>query len=230
MARKWLEISPWHNEPQGAVKEPAAKPTGPESQLSSAHQKSSAKFLDLDDESAAGFQAELLSMEDIYRAAGIMNPRRGYSINKVVEMLRSPHIVGLSKEMKRAAMLMALEAAGVSIDQVRQDAKARQEALDSYATLQKKQVEAEWARRAEENIQIEADLVRVKAHYMARISRNLEGVAREKSTFENWLATKKQETENMSEAVELCVDLTAPGSATASLANAAAAGSPDKTV
>lgn len=142
--------------------------------------------------------------EDIYRAAGIMGPRRGYSVNKVVEMLRSPHIVSLAKEMKRAALLMALEAAGISLDQVQQDAKARQEALDSYESQQKKKVEAEWARKAEENLQIESDLVRVKAHYMARISRNLEGIAREKATFDNWLATKKQESDSMAEAVDLC--------------------------
>src|SRR5579863_4031679 len=86
------------------------------------------------------FQVELLSTEDIYRAAGIMNPRKGYSINKVVEMLRSDHIRGLSKEMKHAAILMALDAAGISLDQVQQDAKARQDALDSYEAGQKKQV------------------------------------------------------------------------------------------
>src|SRR4029077_14551028 len=56
----------------------------------------------------ANFQVELLSVEDIYRSAGIMNPRRGYSINKVVDMLNSEHIRGLPKEMKQAAVLMAL--------------------------------------------------------------------------------------------------------------------------
>jgi hypothetical protein len=153
-----------------------------------------------------------------------MNPRRGYSINKVVEMLRSPHIVGLSKEMKRAALLMALDAASISLDQLQVDAKARQEALDSYEAQQKKQIEAEWARKAEENVQIEADLVRVKAHYMARIRRNLDGVAREKSAFDTWLATKKQESESMAEAVELCVKPVVAEPAAPPVANAAAAG------
>jgi predicted YcjX-like family ATPase len=98
------------------------------------------------------FRVELLPMEDIYRAAGIMNPRRGYSINKVVEMVHSEHIRGLSKEMKQAAVLMALDAAGISLDQVQQDAKARHEVLDSYEAGQKKQIEAMWARKAEEVI------------------------------------------------------------------------------
>jgi len=54
-------------------------------------------------ESASGFQSELLPMEDIYRAAGITSPRRGYSIGKVVEMLRSEHLRGASRELRRAA-------------------------------------------------------------------------------------------------------------------------------
>ena len=74
------------------------------------------------DDRAANFQAELMCMEDIYRAAGIMSPRRGYSVTKVVEMLHSDHMRGLPKEMKRAAVLMALDAAGVSADEVLRDA------------------------------------------------------------------------------------------------------------
>ena len=118
---------------------------------------------------------ELSPIEDIYAVAGIANPRGGYSVNKVVDMLHSEHIRGLSTEMKRAAVLMALDAAGVTIGQIQQDAKTRQNALDAYEAEQRKQAEAEWARKAEENIQIQSDLERVKAQYMARIARNEEG-------------------------------------------------------
>jgi hypothetical protein len=108
-------------------------------------------------------------------------------------------------EMKQAAVLMALDAAGISLDQVQQDAKARQDALDSYEAAQKKQVEAMWARKAEEIIEIQAELESVKAHHLARISRSLEGVAREKATFNTWLTLKQQECQSMAEAVELCL-------------------------
>jgi hypothetical protein len=120
-------------------------------------------------------------------------------------MLQSEHIRAMSKEMKQAAVLMALDAAGIQMDQVRQDAKVRQEALDTYEAGQKKLVESVWARKAEEVVQIQAELESVKAHHLARINRNLEGVAREKSTFNNWLTLKQQETQKMAEAVELCL-------------------------
>jgi hypothetical protein len=64
------------------------------------------------DEMESSAQLELLTMEDIYRVAGIAGPRKGYSINKIVEMLHSDYLRGLSKEMKRASVLMALDAAG----------------------------------------------------------------------------------------------------------------------
>ncbi len=109
-----------------------------------------------------GIQSELLPVEDIYRAAGITSPRRGYSITKVVDMLRSEHMSGLSKEMRRAAVRMALDAAGVSVEEVLQDAKMRHEAIEAYAAEQRKHAEAQWARKAEENLQIRRNLNRLR--------------------------------------------------------------------
>jgi len=66
---------------------------------------------------------------------------------------------------------------------------------------------------------------------MARISRNLDGVAREKETFEGWMTLKRQECQSMAEAAELCVEPAVSESADALLptkrpgmASAAAAG------
>lgn len=209
MARKWFELTPRRNQPeelsvsgQGSSNDAGSgEKENPMSQLDTPMKKAPVQS----SREVPTFQVELSSMEDIYRAAGIMIPPKGYTIKKVVEMLNSEHIRGLSKDMKRAAVLMALDAAGVPIDQVQRDAKVRQDALDSFEAGQKKQVEAEWARKAEEIVQIQAELESVKAHYMARISRNLEGVAREKATFGSWQAIKQDETQSMSEAVELCL-------------------------
>ena len=130
--------------------------------------------------------------------------RKGYSINQIVEMLRSENLRGLSKEMKRASILVALDAAGISLEEVVEDAKARMEAIDSYEASQRTQFEAHLVRRAEENQQIMAELERVKATYADRLRRNLDGVAREKATFGNWLTLKPQEAANIAEALECC--------------------------
>ena len=216
MRRKWLEFTPWGNKedsPNGSNGRAPANVTapGPNNGASEKTKRTMEARPAMDkkdaaaDDRAANFRAELMCMEDIYRAAGIMSPRRGYSVTKVVEMLHSDHMRGLSKEMKRDAVLMALDAAGVSADEVLRDAKIRQDAIDAYEAEQRKQMEAEWARKAEENIQLQAELESVRAHYMERLKRNLDGVAREKSTFDNWLTLKQQEAQSMLEAVDLCL-------------------------
>jgi uncharacterized phage-associated protein len=123
---------------------------------------------------------------------------------------------------------MALDAAGIPIDEVLMDARARQNALDSYEAGQKKQVEAEWARKAEENVQIQAELERVKEQYAARISRHLNGVAQEKAAFSSWQATKQQEFQSMSEAAELCSKSTVFEPASSSLPEASMVASSTK--
>jgi hypothetical protein len=230
MARKWLELAPWQSK-QDSLSVNSAENDGAgenkNGRENSMQQAASfAKKEDRKSESVSGFQVDLLPMEDIYRAAGIMGTRKGYSVHKVVEMLNSDHIAGLAKEMRRAAVLMALQVADISLGQVQQDAKARQDALDCYEAEQTKLIEAEWARKAEENIRIEEELERVKEQYSARVNRNLEAVAREKAIFNRWRAMKQKEVQSISAAVDLCLKRDAPEpAATPPLtATAAAAG------
>lgn len=233
MKRKWLELAPWRHQQdvhivrsdEGSEASGGGNQNGKGRDASLAVKVSASKEKSpVDSREEGGFQVELLPMEEIYRAAGVLTPRRGYSVAKVVDMLQSEHLRGVSTEIKRAAVLVALEAAGVTIGQIQQDAKARREALDSYEKDQQKQVEAEWARKAEENTQIEAELERVKAQYMARVTRNLDGVAREKSAFDSWQTLKKQAAESMAEAAELCLMPAASEATSAPLAKAAALG------
>ncbi|HZW94845.1 MAG TPA: PilZ domain-containing protein [Candidatus Eremiobacteraceae bacterium] len=206
MGHKWFQLATWrdkkvdlspsHDEFGGTnEKESLMHPTTQSTESDSTH---SAREVPT-------FEIELLSTEDVYRAAGITSPRKGYGVNKVVEMLSSEYIRGLSQELKKAAVLMALDAAGVSVELVQRDAKARHDALDSYETEQKKQAEAEWARKAEAITKVQSELESIKAHYTARISRDMEALARDKARFSSWVTIKQQEAQSMSEAVELCM-------------------------
>ena len=196
MKSKLLELTRWHTNKE------TSNANGPAEDAAASASKED-KSLDPAQAVVPRLNIELLSTEDIYRSAGILN-LRGYGVHKVVEMLRNEHIRGLSNEMKRAAVLMALDAAGIAVDQVLRDAKARQEALDSYECDQREQVETGWSRKAEENRQIESELERIKEQYMARITRNQESMEREKATFNTWLTAKRQESRSIAEAAELC--------------------------
>ncbi len=155
-------------------------------------------------EGITGPQTDLLSYEDIYHAAGILSPCSGYGVHKVVEMLNSDRIRELSRDIKRASVLMALDAAGTSPDDLLQDATRRQQALNSYEAGQQKQLEEFEARKAQENARIQEEMERVSAHYAERIKQNHEQVVREKEALRNWQMAKQHESQRISEVIELC--------------------------
>lgn len=213
MQRKWSELIHRHNEKEKDEVTGSGNSNGkdePEHRAPQAVFPTKGAAADPAGARVESSPVRLVRVEDIYRTAGIVSPRSGYSISKVVEMLHSEHTRELSKDAKRSAVLIALDAAGVPIDDVLQDAKARHDALDSYEAEQRREVDAEWQRKAEENVQIQAELECVKAHYAARVGRNLDGVAREKAAFNSWLTMKKQESQSITEAVDLCVKSTIP--------------------
>ena len=202
MQTKWYQPASWRTQDarngrtNSAPKQTTAAPT--ESVTASR----------LSSTNASNFVAsdgELLPFEEIYRVAGIKGPRLGYSISKVIEMLHSEHIRNLPTETRRASLLMALEAAGVQVDEVLQDATLRQRAINSYEAIQRKHLEEYEARKAQDNCAIQAEMERVAAEYAARISSNLDEVAREKDSFRKWQIRKQHEAQNIADAVALCV-------------------------
>lgn len=141
------------------------------------------------------------SFDEIYRAAELPSPAHGYTILKVADMLQSEHIRGLPAEVRRSSVLLALEAAGVQISEVIQDAVRRDRALDAYeAVLQRSADELE-ARKTEENRKIETDLERLIAEHRARIQANSEEIAREKERFYGWRLQKQHEEKKIADAV-----------------------------
>ena len=153
--------------------------------------------------SSAGHH-EMLSYEDIYHAAGIMNPPSGYGIHKVLEMVNSERIRDLSKDVKRASVLMALDAAGASANDVLNDATLRQEALNRYEAGNKKRMEEFESAKAREIEQIEEEMERVRTHYAERIQRNRDLVAQEKEGLRNWQMAMQHELQRIAEVIELC--------------------------
>jgi hypothetical protein len=175
-----------HNDPS-SVKHPAAN----------ANSNSNGK-------GSATFQGDLLSLEDIYRAAGIMSLRLGYRVNTVTEMLNSDHIRGLPNEVKRAAVLMALETAGIPVEEVLADAAQRYDAINAYEAGQLKHVEEYELRKIEENDQIQAEIQRFTAQLADRMKQNLDEVVAVKNTFRQWQSLKQTEAQRISEATSLC--------------------------
>ena len=65
------------------------------------------------------------SFEEIYNAAEIHPPTHGYTIYKIADMLQSEHIRNLPADVKRSSILLALDAAGVKLQDIIEDAVRR---------------------------------------------------------------------------------------------------------
>lgn len=77
-----------------------------------------------------GDAPELESFRDIYSRAGL--PGDGFTVYKMLDIMNSPHLVGLEGPAIVASVKVALEASGVSVQTVIDDATYRAVALDAY--------------------------------------------------------------------------------------------------
>jgi hypothetical protein len=141
------------------------------------------------------------SFNEIYSAADIHPPAHGYTIIKIADMLQSEHIRNLPSEVKRSSILVALEAAGVKLQEVIEDAVRRDRALDTYERVLQKSVEELETRKSEENRRIEEEMERLLNEYRARIQANNDELAKEKERFFGWRLQKQQEEKKIADAV-----------------------------
>ena len=141
------------------------------------------------------------SFEEIYKAAEIPSPPQGYSILKVSQMLESEHIRNLPSDVKKSSVLVALEAAGVDIKEIIQDAVRRDRALDGYERVQQRAVQELESQKSRENSDIQAQIDKYLTEQRAKIQANNDAVAREKERFTGWRLKKQQEEKKIADAV-----------------------------
>ena len=82
----------------------------------------------------------------VYAEAGIELPLHGYGIDKVAEMLEGKRLQALSREVRATAVMAAIEAAGVPLRDVIQDAVKRDKALDAFEAAKGREIQELHAR------------------------------------------------------------------------------------
>jgi hypothetical protein len=96
--------------------------------------------------------ATVPDLATVYKEAGIESPLHGYGVDKLTDMLASPHLANASREVRSTAVQVALEAARVPLRDIIDDALLRAKALAAFEAdkafdLQASQMRAE--RRAQ---------------------------------------------------------------------------------
>jgi hypothetical protein len=150
---------------------------------------------------AMGPVANPQSFDEIYQAAEIATPAHGFTIFKIAEMLKSEHIRTLPVEIKRSSVLLALDAAGVKLQDIIQDAVRRDKALDTFEIVQQRSLDQLEARKADDNQKLQAEADRILTELRAKIQANNDEVARERERLQTWRLQKQQEERRIAEAV-----------------------------
>jgi hypothetical protein len=158
-----------------------------------------------EDQSASeGLPACFDSFEKIYQQAVSGMPQSAYSILKVAEMINSPYLAGMSTEFRRGSVMMALEAAGVHVTDILQDAMLRQQALERYEEAQQRKLREYESFKGDVNRKLQAEMDRIAAEYMGKIQSNIDEIARQQDAFRAWLKIKQTESNVLSSASAYC--------------------------
>lgn len=102
--------------------------------------------------------ASVVDFGAVYAEAGIELPLHGYGIDKVAEMLEGKRLATLTREVKATAVMAAIEAAGVPLRDVIQDAVRRDKALDAFEAAKGREIQELHARTETRTEQIKAEI------------------------------------------------------------------------
>jgi hypothetical protein len=79
-----------------------------------------------------GIPADVPDFATVYKGAGVQPPEHGYGVDRVGQMLNHKSLAGLDRSVKASAVLAALDAAGVRIQEAVHDAYLRYKALLAF--------------------------------------------------------------------------------------------------
>lgn len=147
------------------------------------------------------------TFEEIYRKSSFKSntTTAEWNILKVSEMLNSEHLRGLSAAARHSALMMALEASGVAVEDIMQDAVQRQRVLNDYEeTLLRRLQEIEGI-KIRDNERLAAEMESVCAQFQARIAACVQDIERERQNFREWQEIREVEQRRIAEAAAACV-------------------------
>jgi hypothetical protein len=116
-------------------------------------------------------------------------------------MLQSEHIRALNNDVKRSSILVALDAAGVKVREIVEDAVQRDKALDTYERVLQKNLDSMRAKKEVENRRLEEEINQKLAELRVRIEENSKELKKEEESLMIWRTQKRQQEQTLADAV-----------------------------
>ena len=150
---------------------------------------------------------KLPSFDEIYRKSTCKSASTTaeYTILKVADMVNSDDLHGLSPAVRHSALMMALKAAGVAVEDLLQDAVQRQRALNESEEGQHRRLQEFETAKLSENERLANEMETICSQYRTRIASGIEEIEREREAFHDWQERKAREQRRIAEAAAACV-------------------------
>jgi hypothetical protein len=145
--------------------------------------------------------ADVSDFAAVYEQAQVPVPFHGYGVDRMAEILESKRLAALPLEMRVAAVKASLEAAGVSLPQVLQDAVLRDRALDAFVAAKEREVEALRSRNEARASALRQEIGAFIKEREAEIEGLTQSADSGTSAFEQLQLRKKTEQERLREAL-----------------------------
>jgi cell division septum initiation protein DivIVA len=188
--------------------------TAPAEELNGSHNGLSSPANKERNQTDSPVTAKLSSFDEIYHKSAFKaaTSTAAWDILKVADMVNNGHLHGLSPAAKHSALMMALEAAGVAVEDMLQDAVQRQRVLNDYEDAQRKRLDDFESAKQLDKERLTAEMDAICAQYRMRIASGEQEIERERGLFRDWHERKEREQRRISEAASACVSSESCGS------------------
>jgi monoamine oxidase len=199
MFKKMLQVSSGAGRNMAAIEEPKVTPSGLPSPTPSERERI--------EPAPKPLTAKLPTFDDIYRRSACKSATTTaeYTILKVADMVNSEELHGLSPAARHSALMMALKAAGVAVEDMLQDAVQRQRVLNDSEETQLQRLQEFEAAKMRDNERLSNEMETICNQYRTRIAAALEEIEREREAFREWQEGKSREQRRIAEAAAACV-------------------------
>ncbi len=141
---------------------------------------------------------ELPSFQAIYQAFGIKEPATGFTVYRAEELLNSIHLKNAAPDIRRSALMVALEALRIPAEEVIQDAVKRDKALTQFEKIEERRLREMEQKKSEENKRLQEEMERIFNEIREKMEDNNAAVKEARDKFQAWQEDKEKEERRLS--------------------------------
>jgi hypothetical protein len=156
---------------------------------------------------------EFPSFEAIYQAFGMKDATTAFTVYRAEELLKSVHLKNASPEIRRSALMVALEALRVSPEDVIQDAVKRDKALTQFEKIEERRLRELEQKKSEENKRLQEEMERIFNEIREKMEDNNNLIKETRDKFQSWQQEKEKEEQRLSGVLQYFVSQEVPDQA-----------------